>query len=150
MAEGFFRAMAASLPDQPLTAGSAGVGAGEGLPPSVHSVTVMREEGIDITGQRSRQLTPGLVRRATHLFGMTAGHREAIRMMFPEAIEKTFVLREFLVDGDLDLDVPDPIGLGLDAYERTRNLIKEAMPSVLKFVLGQPGADLLAGEDRPS
>lgn len=150
MAEGFLRAMtAASIPPGGIIVSSAGVGAFDGQPPSRHSVVVMREEGIDISGQRSQQLTPELVREATHIFGMATSHRQAIQALFPEAIEKTFVLREFIVDDDFDLDVPDPIGMDLEAYERTRNLIKEAMPSVLNFVIGQPGNDLLPGDDQP-
>jgi protein-tyrosine-phosphatase len=88
-----------------------------------------------------------LVDKATHLFGMTAGHREAIEMLFPEAREKVFVLREFIVEGDLDLDVPDPIGMDMEAYERARNLIKEAMPSILEFITRPTGGDLPPQED---
>lgn len=148
MAEGFLRAMAEASPDiaGSIVIGSAGVGAFEGQSPSQHSVTAMQQEGIDITDQRSRQLTPELVREASHIFGMATSHRQAIQALFPEAIEKTFVLREFIVDDELDLDVPDPIGMDLPAYERTRNLVKEAMPSILNFVLGEPAADLLADE----
>ncbi len=149
MAEGFLREMTKSLAPGSITVGSAGVGAFDGQPPSQHSVIAMKQEGIDISSQRSRQLTPELIREATHIFGMATSHRQAIQALFPEAIEKTFVLREFIVDDDLDLDVPDPIGMDLDAYERTRNLIKEAMPSVLSFVIGPPGGDLLPGEDHP-
>ena len=47
-------------------------------------------------------------------------------------------MREFVADG-LDIEVPDPIGGDLDEYRLTRNLIKEAMPSILRFVLtGDP------------
>jgi protein-tyrosine-phosphatase len=142
MAEGFLRDMVTDHRPGSITVGSAGVGAFDGQEPSRNSVIAMQQEGIDISAQRSQQLTPEIVRNATHLFGMSASHRQAIEALYPEAIEKTFILREFIVEDELDLDVPDPIGMDLDAYERTRNLIKEAMPSVLKFVLGSPGADL--------
>ena len=147
MAEGFLRAMTASQPPGSIIVESAGVGAFDGQYPSQHSVTVMKQEGIDISQQRSQQLTPQLIREATHIFGMATSHQYAIQTLFPEAIEKTFVLREFIVDDDLDLDVPVPIGMDLAEYERTRNLIKEAMPSVLKFVTDQPGGGLLPGEE---
>ena len=147
MAEGFLRAMAESSPEAgDLVIGSAGVGAFEGQAPSQHSVTVMTQEGIDITDQRSRQLTPELIREASHIFGMATSHRQAIQALFPEAIEKTFVLREFIVEDELDLDVPDPIGMDLSAYEGTRNLVKEAIPSILTFLLWEPASDLLADE----
>jgi protein-tyrosine-phosphatase len=94
----------------------------------------MKEEGIDISRQRSRMLTPEMVEEYTHIFGLGEGHIETIRAYFPEAQEKTFVLREFIADEGLDLNVPDPIGGDLEEYRLTRNLIKEAMDSILKFV----------------
>ena len=42
---------------------SAGLGAADGQPPTQHSVTAMRELGMDISAQRSRMLTTDLVRR---------------------------------------------------------------------------------------
>ncbi len=137
MAEGFLRHMARKA-GADIEVGSAGLGAMEDMGPSRNSVIAMDEEGIDISRQRSRMLTPEMVEDYTHIFGLGSGHAEAIRGYFPEAREKTFVLREFIADG-LDLEVPDPIGGDLDEYRLTRNLIKEAMPSILRFVLtGDP------------
>lgn len=142
MAEGFLRHMAEEA-GVDIEVGSAGLGAMEGMRPSTHSITAMKEEGIDISGQRSRMLTPEMVEDHTHIFGLGSGHTETIRSYFPEAQEKTFLLREFVANG-LDLEVPDPIGGDLDEYRITRNLIKEAMPSILRFVLtgdpAKPGA----------
>ena len=138
MAEGFLRQMAKEAKAE-IEVGSAGLGAMEDMPPSRNSVTAMREEGIDISRQLSCMLTPEMVEEYTHIFGLGSGHTDTIRSYFPEAQEKTFVLREFIADRGLDLEVPDPIGGDLDEYRITRNLIKEAMPSILRFVLtGDP------------
>jgi len=138
MAEGFLRHLAKEA-GADIEVGSAGLGAMEDMDPSRHSVTSMKEEGIDISRQRSRMLTPEMVEEYTHIFGLGTGHVEAIRSYFPEAQEKTFVLREFVAEEGLDLEVPDPIGGDLDEYRVARNLIKEAMPSILRFVLtGDP------------
>lgn len=137
MAEGFLRQMARESGEE-IEVGSAGLGAMEDMPPSRNSVIAMKEEGIDISRQRSRMLTPEMVEDYTHIFGLGSGHVDTIHAYFPEAQEKTFVLREF-VAGGLDVEVPDPIGGDLDEYRLTRNLIKEAMPSILRFVLtGDP------------
>lgn len=137
MAEGYLRRMAEEAGAE-IEVGSAGLGAMDGMAPSRNSVVAMGEEEIDISRQLSRMLTPEMVESHTHLFGLGSGHVEAIQSYFPEAAEKTFVLREFVSNG-LDLEVPDPIGGDLDEYRLTRNLIKEAMPSVLRFVLtGDP------------
>lgn len=133
MAEGLLQHLAESV-DVELEAGSAGIGAMEGMPPSRNSVIAMQEEGIDISEQKSQMLTPEMVDEYTHIFGMGLSHVETIREFFPHAQEKTFVLREFIAEEGLDLNVPDPIGGDLEEYRLTRNLIKEAMPSILRFV----------------
>lgn len=133
MAEGLLQHLAESV-DVELEAGSAGIGAMEGMPPSRNSVIAMQEEGIDISDQKSQMLTPEMVDEYTHIFGMGLSHVETIREFFPHAQEKTFVLREFIAEEGLDLNVPDPIGGDLEEYRLTRNLIKEAMPSILRFV----------------
>ena len=141
MAEGWLRDMAERAGAE-IEVASAGLGAMDGAPPSRNSVTAMKEEGIDISGQRSQMLTSEMVEEFTHIFGLGTGHIEAIRAYFPEALEKTFVLREFIAEGGRDIEVPDPIGGDLDEYRETRNLIQEAMPSILSFVTaGDPSPD---------
>ncbi|MEM7698225.1 MAG: low molecular weight protein arginine phosphatase [Verrucomicrobiota bacterium] len=137
MAEGMFRDLVARSGKEGIEVASAGLSAMEGLDPSENSIKAMGEETVDISHQRSQQLTPEMVEGATHIFGMGIGHVEAIRSYFPEASEKTFVLRELIVDEGLDLEVPDPIGGDLDEYRITRNLIKEAMPSILSLVTAE-------------
>lgn len=133
MAEGFFREMAKAQ-NADIEVGSAGLGAMDDMTPSRNSIIAMREEGIDISRQLSRQLTPEMVEEYTHIFGLGSSHVDTIRSYFPEAQEKTFLLREFIAEAGLDQEVADPIGGDLDEYRVARNLIKEAMPSVLRFV----------------
>lgn len=136
MAEGLLRQLVeeAGESDQVKVA-SAGISAMEGMPPSNHSQSAMKDDGIDISNQRSQMLTPPMVEEFTHIFGMGRSHIEIIRNYFPESLEKTFVLREFLALDGHEIDVPDPIGGDLEEYEMTRDLIKEAMPGILKFVV---------------
>ena len=133
MAEGLFREMAKEA-GLDATVSSAGLSTADGMEPSDFSTDVMSDKGIDISEQLSIALTSELVKQATHIFVMTEGHAELVRLYFPEALEKTFVLREFITEDGFDRDVPDPIGMPLDEYERTRNLITEAMQSVINFV----------------
>lgn len=140
IAEGLFRAMIKAQRSSGIEVASAGLSALDGLPPSDHSIDVLAEEGVDISGQQSRQLTAEMVERATHIFAMTQSHKATIESYFPFAAEKTFLLREFSegatpkLAGQGFLDVPDPIGMDRQAYELTRDLIKEVLPAVLAFV----------------
>jgi len=87
MAEGLFRHAVAG--DYRVL--SAGLGALDGQPPSTHSVTAMRELGIDISQQRSRMLTAELVQQADYIFGMTHSHVDTVQLLYPQAAEKTFL-----------------------------------------------------------
>ena len=91
MAEGLFRRLIGNRKD--IEVASAGVHAVRGQPPSLHAVHVCEEEGVDIRGLRSQPLTGTLIERATHIFAMTGAHLETIHTFFPQAAEKTFLLR---------------------------------------------------------
>ncbi len=133
MAEGIFRH---TVKDQGgFEVASAGVGTIHGQPPSPHAVEVLRPWGIDISRIRSQPLTEELVEWATHIFVMTRGHLETVHLLFPEAESKSFLVCEF--DDVLrqeSLDVSDPIGLGIQAYFECRDTLKQALPSLLKFM----------------
>ena len=133
MAEGLLRHATRGRNDFRIM--SAGVGAVEGLPPSEHAVRALRELGIDIAKQRSRMLTPELVDEADYIFGMTHSHVDTILILYPQAAEKTFLLREF--DETLDSyenDICDPIGGSLDTYRACRDQIEQGIVSMMKFI----------------
>ncbi|MDQ6622375.1 MAG: low molecular weight protein arginine phosphatase, partial [Verrucomicrobiota bacterium] len=109
MAEGLFRQLLGNRRD--IGVASAGVHAVRGQLPSTFAVQVLRDEGVDISGLRSQPLTATLIERATHIFAMTGAHLESIHMLFPQAGEKMYLLREFEEpDTTVWRDVPDPIG----------------------------------------
>src|SRR5271154_6412867 len=133
MAEGLFRKATGGRGEFRIF--SAGLGAIDGQPPTPHSVTAMKEIGIDISAQRSRALTVDLVRQADFIFGMTHGHVDTIALLYPPAAEKTFLLREF--DDTLEpfeKDIPDPIGSPYDIYVHCRDQIEQGIASLLKFM----------------
>jgi RpiB/LacA/LacB family sugar-phosphate isomerase len=80
-------------------------------------------------------LSADLVQRADFIFGMTHSHVDAILLLYPQAAEKTFLLREF--DETLDRfenDIPDPIGGPLSTYLECRDQIEQGIASMLKFI----------------
>ena len=132
MAEGLFRKAAGNGEFRVL---SAGLGAIDGQPPTPHSVSAMRELGIDISPQRSRALTAELVRQADYIFGMTHAHVDTVGLLYPSAADKTFLLREFIESvPSYEKDIPDPIGCPYDIYVVCRDQIDQSINSLLKFM----------------
>jgi glycine hydroxymethyltransferase len=132
MAEGLFRKLLAGRDD--IRVQSAGVSAGRGMPASRHAVQALSVDGVELADFRSQPLSEELVGQATHIFVMTRDHKRLIELLFPEAAEKTYLLREFEPGAP---DVPDPIGLGRETYERCRDILKRALPALLRFVENQ-------------
>jgi len=131
MAEGLFRQMVAQRPD--IRVRSAGISTFPGQPPSPHALDVLADLRIDISKLRSQPLSEELISEASCIIAMTRSHLESIQYLFPEAAEKSFLLREF-EDNPSCLDLSDPIGMGLEAYEVTRDIIRRALPGILKFI----------------
>ena len=137
MAEGILRRL---LKDRPnIHVASAGVNAASGQPPSVYAVEALAEDGIDISRVRSQPVTDALVDRADLIFAMTHAHLETLQMFFPRAANKAFLVREFDPSADSDdLDVPDPIGQSRHVYFRCRDVLKQALPSLIPLLANSP------------
>ncbi len=134
MAEGLFRDMVRGRDD--IRVGSAGIGAVSGQLPTAFSVEVMDEVGIDIAAHRSRPVGAEMIRRADFIFCMTYGHLDSMLLLFPEAAEKTYLVREFEDDlPPMARDIADPIGGPRDLYRRTRDQIARALPRLLDYIL---------------
>src|SRR6202140_1174583 len=146
MAEGIFRHVMKGRRDVQVL--SAGIGAMEGQPPSPYAVQAVRELGIDIAKQRSRMLTAELVQEADYIFGMTHSHVDTIFLLYPQAAEKTFLLREF--DETLDIfekDISDPIGGSYEVYLNCRDQIEQGIASLLRFIQQGEVAETMAGRE---
>lgn len=107
MAEGLFRALDGENRTG-LHASSAGLFVHEGLPASEYAVQAAGELGADLSGHRTRQLTPELVRQAQYLVCMTAAHYDRLVQAMPWAQDKVFTLAPD--------DVADPFGGTLETY----------------------------------
>lgn len=135
MAEGLARAYLRKLGRNDVQIASAGVGAMPDASPSEFAVDAVAEEGIDIAHYRSQPVTEDLLERADFIFGMTRSHVDSLELLFPQAAEKTFLLREFDDSvGPFEKDIIDPIGMSREMYSRVRDQIKAALPSVFRFV----------------
>jgi protein-tyrosine phosphatase len=141
MAEALFRQMLATrlgckpdeLPDHGYFVSSAGIAASYGSPASPESATLAAELGADLDNHESQPLTERLLNHADFVYTMTRSHRQAILSRRPEVADRVRVLAS---DGD---DIPDPIGGGMDEYERCREAIETHLNQILAdFPLPDP------------
>jgi glycine hydroxymethyltransferase len=145
MAEGIFRHVVQGRGSYRVV--SAGLGALDGQPPSAFAVRAAKELGIDISSQRSRMLTPELVQKADYIFGMTHSHVDTVMLLYPQAAEKTFLLREF--DETLDTfekDISDPIGGSYEIYLNCRDQIEQGIVTLLRFIEHNDGTGMTGGK----
>ena len=142
MAEGLFR----NLIEQnkaDLVVKSAGVGAQNGQPPSENAIQAMQDLDIDISSQRSQALSAELANEADMIIGMTHNHVEMVNLMFPQAADKTFLLRE--LDTSLPLherEIADPIGGSYEIYCQCREQIRDGIYSLLESIRKNEGLGL--------
>ena len=133
MAEALFRQMLAQrigcqsdeLPDHGYFVSSAGIAASYGSPAAPESATLVADRGANLDAHESQPLTERLLNHADFVYTMTRSHRSAIITRRPEVADRVRVLAS---DGG---DIPDPIGCGMDEYERCRDAIESHLNRIL-------------------
>ncbi|MGH2757775.1 MAG: hypothetical protein ACRDI3_08305 [Actinomycetota bacterium] len=134
-----------------IEVGSVGTWASHGIPATDEAIETLRKRGIDLSSHRSRAVEAEELRSADLIVGMTSVHRREVVAIAPD-VEGRFVLLKELVelalDGELPggaearlerllgaprpewrraLDLDDPIGKPIGAYEKTAAEIQMAM-----------------------
>jgi protein-tyrosine-phosphatase len=130
LAEGIARKLLSASGRDQWVVSSAGTSAAPDLPASDHSVEVARRNGVDIAGHRSRPLDAESVGRADLIVTMGSRHRASVGMLDGNAVDYTYLLSEFC--DSIDGDVPDPIGGGVETYERTFNTIRACVEELVR------------------
>ena len=100
---------------------SAGIAAGPGGRPSPEANQVLQERGLSLNGHLSQPVTDNLIRHADLILTMTRGHRDAIINHWPQAANRTDVLR---IDQG---DIADPIGGSVEVYRACAQQIDQEL-----------------------
>ena len=112
---------------------SAGVASRTGEPASPHSITALKKVGVDLKGHTSQPVTQELLNGALLVLCMTESHRDMIELTAEPVPERVHLFREFMgLKGDLE--IPDPYGLHLPAYEASRDEMVAAIPSIVAYL----------------
>ena len=97
LAEAFLRqALLARFPDGAPDVASAGTAGWEGSPAHPDSVAVAKERDADISAHVARRLNRSMVDDADLVLAMAGEHRDAIVQAVPEALGRTFTLKELV------------------------------------------------------
>jgi protein-tyrosine-phosphatase len=146
MAEALFLEAVKNRPN--IEVSSAGVHAAPGQPASPDAVDACAQLKVPLKHHRARQVNAAMVSKATHIFCMTSGHRDALESLYPDAARKMHLVCEF--DSSLPSQVPDPIGQGIQSYIKTRDTLRKAIPSILRFIDSTPMRDSASQTQDPA
>ena len=129
MAEGMFRKMIEENGlEESVFCLSFGLAAKEGKRPPENAVAVCREIGVDISGQRSRNLGWQDLQNTDLFAVMTKGHLQAL---VSDGVPETKIRV---------LGVPDPYGGTLEIYRQCRDAIQASLTALVSELNGC-GAD---------
>jgi protein-tyrosine phosphatase len=134
-------------------------------PATPEAVEAAAELGVDITAHEARRLVDAMIEEADLLLCMAAEHREEITERVPEAIDRTFTLKELtrllelepatgpaaLLDrvgaaaaaraagapaNQFDQDVVDPLGMPIETYRAIAWELDEWIERLVAGLLG--------------
>jgi len=112
---------------------SAGTAAWEDQPATDPSIEIAARNGVDLSGHRSRRLTPELVREADLVLVMEQSHLAAVRTLGADP-KKVHLLSEYPPPGEPSWPVSDPFGASVEAYEecwrRIQRHLQRVVPSI--------------------
>lgn len=111
---------------------SAGTSALDGLPASSQAIHVAGKHSIDLSGHKAALLNRALVVNADLIISMGESHRDTVGVIEPSALDYTYLLTDFC-DNESG-DIPDPIGLGLDEYEKTFRVLEKCLKQFCKEI----------------
>lgn len=138
MAEGILKKYLEEAGRGDIKVVSAGVHAIDGVGPTKETIDVMKEEGIDVSGFRSKALKEELINEADLILVMAGHHMDDIITRVPEAAQKTHLLKQFGVACETnaceDLDIEDPIGRDKGFYREVLLVIKKEIKRISQLL----------------
>ncbi|MFH1847787.1 MAG: L-threonylcarbamoyladenylate synthase, partial [Candidatus Omnitrophota bacterium] len=113
---------------------SAGLMMLPGMGATEETKELLEEEGIDVSGHRSQRLTRELLDKSDIILVMENLHEERIRQLYPKALNRVYLLKEFAqIKGD-SLDISDPIGKSIEFYRQTFVVIKDSIERIMNIL----------------
>lgn len=102
---------------------SAGTLTFAGIGAAPNTVSVLKEEGIDASGHRGKNINKDILKRSDIIFVMEKFHKDVIINMMPEIKDKVRFLKE-------GADILDPIGRSVEEYKNVLGVIKQEVEDI--------------------
>ncbi|KAF5043258.1 MAG: low molecular weight protein arginine phosphatase [Sedimentibacter saalensis] len=137
MAEGIFKQMLIDSNVENINVSSAGLSAFQGDRANQKAIDVLKNQGIDISGHRARQLTGEMINSSDLILTMTDAHKMSILNYAPKSKGKVFTLKEYAritggeESGNINLDIHDPYGREYSVYESVMSEIRYEIESIV-------------------
>ena len=112
---------------------SVGISAIEGNRASENAIRALDKVGLDLKNHRSRPITQEIMQYSVVALCMIETHRHLINELFPQLKIPVLLFRE-LMKSPNSVQIRDPFGMPLADYEECRDLMVEAIPSILVYL----------------
>ncbi len=133
-AQGLFTTLVDQKEHKGVHAESAGLLALPGNSATFLAQKVAAEYGVDLTEHRAKLVSEKLVNGSNLILVMEKSHKDSLLTDFPEAADKTFLIRHFARFGSRDRGIADPYGLQHEAYRFCFLDIEDAVLGLLEFL----------------
>jgi len=136
MAEGVFRhAVDQAGLDDRVTIDSAGTGPWHvGKPPDERGRATMARNGIDISGQRARQVAPDDFTAFRYILAMDRDNLDTLHRAAPKTHrDRVRLFLDFAAEDEVT-DVPDPYYGGPEGFETVYALVEDAAAGLLRHI----------------
>ena len=122
---------------------SAGISVISGMSPTPEAISVMFEQGIDISQHKALPLQEDLVKKADLILVMSNKHQDYIQIKFPFAQNKVFLIKKYALKSGLkniqnnieNYEIVDPIGKPLDFYKTIAEELKENLKKIIDRII---------------
>lgn len=113
---------------------SAGVSARDGEPPARHAVTVMAEQGLDISQHTSRFFNRAMMRQADLILTMERRQASMVQMVQPtEGDVPVYTIKAFAGAAGSE-NLPDPFMGSLETYRACARALAEAVVAAAEML----------------
>lgn len=113
---------------------SAGTMMLSGLGATELSKEILRRQDIDVSSHISKEITREMIRKSDLILVMEKIQEERILEMEPDVKNRLFLLKEFAKINSGELNIEDPIGKSLEFYEKTFEIIREAIERISSII----------------